>query len=409
MGACTCTGPGMKKSETSVHVLLYSHYFWPSLGGVETYARLLAEGMAGDSTFRTTVVTQTPHAGPGPEWKFPVLRRPGLLRLWRLVRATDVVFSAGPALAPMIFATLGRKPFVIEHHGYQAICPNGLLLNKIRGGVCAEAFRNKRYEECRRCVRVDRGGVRAWAQLALTFLRRWLCRKAYAHIAITHHVLKRHDLEGMKVIYYGIPDPSPLVGVGTAEPGAREVHFGYVGRLVEEKGLPLLVEAAGKLKSLGIRHRLSFIGDGPLRDPLRAQAEAAGLNGDVLFRGSLEGPVLQRATADLDVVVMPSVWEETAGLSAIEQMMRGRAVLAADIGGLGEVVGDGGVKFRPFDSEDLAKRMVELTNPELRLSVGAAARVRAARLFRLERMVNQHKALFMEACRPQNGLAQNAS
>ena len=95
---------------------------------------------------------------------------------------------------------------------------------------------------------------------------------------------------------------------------------------------------------------------------------------------------------------MPSVWEETAGLAAMEQMMRGGVVLAADIGGLGEVVGDGGVKFRPFDSTDLARKMVELTSPELRSSTGKAARERAARLFRLERMVDEHKALLREAC-----------
>jgi len=380
-----------------MNLLMHSHFFSPSVGGVETYARLLAEGMAADGAFRITVVTETPHGGADIKWKFRVVRRPGLRQLWQLVRAADVILIAGPALTPMVFAMLARKPFVIEHHGYQAICPNGLLLNKTHGGVCAEAFKNKRYGECVRCVRADRGGVRALAQLALTFIRRWLCRRAYAHVAISDHVRKRHDLEGMKVIYYGIPDAPTLAGTGTAERGGREVHFGYVGRLVEEKGLPLLVEAAGKLKSKGVRLRLSFIGDGPLRGSLRAQAEEAGLDGDVCFTGLLEGPALQRAAAELDVVVMPSIWEETAGLAAMEQMMRGRVVLAADIGGLGEVVGDGGVKFRPFDSENLAERMAELTGPELRSNIGAAARARANRLFRLERMVGEHKALFLGA------------
>lgn len=393
----------------AIRILIYSHSFWPAVGGVETYARLLAEGIGADSEFRTTVVTQTPNAGPDPDWKFRIVRKPGLWLLWKLVCASDVVFTAGPALAPMALATLARKPFVIEHHGYQAICPNGLLLNKIRGGVCAEAFRNRKYGECRRCVRADRGEVRALAQLALTFLRRSLCRRAYAHVAVSDHVRKRHDLKGMKVIYHGIPDPSLLPVTGAAEPGDREVHFGYVGRLVEEKGLPLLVEAAEKLKSKGIRYRLSFIGDGPLSESLRAQAAGAGLNGELRFTGFLEGPALQAVTADMDVVVMPSVWEETAGLAAMEQMMRGRAVLAADIGGLGEVVGDGGVKFRPFDSEHLFERMAELTNSQYRSTVGAAGRARATRLFRLERMVDEHKALFKEAGRPQNRLAQNAS
>lgn len=381
-------------------LLIYSGSFWPAVGGVETYARLLAEGMGDDRGFETTLVTDTPHVGSAPDWRFRVLRTPGLRRLWQSVRACDVVLIAGPALAPMALATLARKPFVVEHHGYQAICPNGLLLNKTRGGVCAEAFRNKRYGECGRCVRADRGIFGALKQLVLTFLRRWVCSRAYSHVAVSDHVRKRHDLDGMTLIYHGVPDRAPQTGSRMVDHGSREVHFGYVGRLVEEKGLPLLVEASAKLRNQGVRHRLSFVGDGPLRDTLRSQAEAAGLNGGVRFTGFLEAAALDRELADLDVVVMPSVWEETAGLAAMEQMMRGGVVLAADIGGLGEVVGDGGVKFRPFDSEDLARKMVELTRPELRLSTEKAARERAVRLFGLERMVNQHEALLREACTP---------
>jgi glycogen synthase len=398
----------MERPEAATNLLIHSHSFWPNVGGAETYARALAEGIAADGDFRITVITETKHEGSDPEWKFRVLRRPSPRQLWQLVRDANVVFTAGPSLAPMILATLARKPFVIEHHGYQAICPNGLLLNKFRGGVCAEAFRKKRYGDCRRCVRADRGEVRGLLQIALTFFRRWLCRRAYANVAVTEHVRKRHDLECMKVIYHGIPEMLKPAGVGTAEPRSGEVHFGYVGRLVEEKGLPLLVAAAGKLRSRGVRHRLSFIGDGPLRDSLRAQAEAVGLNGEIRFTGFLEGPALQRATADLDVVVMPSVWEETAGLAAMEHMMRGRAVLAADIGGLGEVVGDGGAKFRPFDLEHLVERMTELTSPEFRSSVGIAARARALQLFQLERMIREHKALFVEASQSRRRSRTNA-
>ena len=50
--------------------------------------------------------------------------------------------------------------------------------------------------------------------------------------------------------------------------------------------------------------------------------------------GFLRGHAFVNALQDVNVVVMPSMWEETAGLAAIEQMMRGRLVIAADIGGL---------------------------------------------------------------------------
>ena len=47
---------------------------------------------------------------PAPDWKFRLLRAPGFRRLWKLVRAADVVLIAGPALAPMALATLAKSP-----------------------------------------------------------------------------------------------------------------------------------------------------------------------------------------------------------------------------------------------------------------------------------------------------------
>jgi glycosyltransferase involved in cell wall biosynthesis len=122
------------------------------------------------------------------------------------------------------------------------------------------------------------------------------------------------------------------------------------------------------------------------------------LNGNVRFTGFLEGSAFQQATAGVDVVVMPSIWEETAGLAAMEQMMRGRVVLAADIGGLGEVVGDGGLKFRPFDADDLADKMERLAgSAQLRTDIGMRARERAHQLFSLPRMIDEHLSLFRGA------------
>jgi glycosyltransferase involved in cell wall biosynthesis len=95
---------------------------------------------------------------------------------------------------------------------------------------------------------------------------------------------------------------------------------------------------------------------------------------------------------------MPSIWEETAGLAAIEQMMRGRLVIAADIGGLGEIVGDAGLKFPPGKAGELAammRRVIE--TPELAAALGNRARSRAATLFQAERMVQDHLAAYKNA------------
>ena len=69
---------------------------------------------------------------------------------------------------------------------------------------------------------------------------------------------------------------------------------------------------------------------------------------------------------------MPSEWEETAGLAAIEQMMRAGVVVAANIGGLSEIVGDAGLTFPAKDSAALAARLQQIyQNPSLLTSLGA--------------------------------------
>jgi glycosyltransferase involved in cell wall biosynthesis len=94
---------------------------------------------------------------------------------------------------------------------------------------------------------------------------------------------------------------------------------------------------------------------------------------------------------------MPSVWEETAGLAAIEQMMRGRLVIASKIGGLAEVVDEAGLTFPAGDAQALADCMLTvLQGPSIIESVGRTARDRALRFFRRERMIEDHAHVYRE-------------
>ena len=75
--------------------------------------------------------------------------------------------------------------------------------------------------------------------------------------------------------------------------------------------------------------------------------------------------------------------------------MRGRAVIVANIGGLSEVAGDGGLKFPPGDSGALAECIrTFVEDPDLRAELGERARARAQTLFKQERMVEEHLRVF---------------
>ena len=388
----------------TLRLLLYTHSWPPSVGGVETITRLLAEGLADrhkthpEDQVDLTLVTQTPKGTmDDSSLPFRVNRRPGLWKLFDLMRSADVIHLAGPVLLPLFLAFLLRKPVLVEHHGYQAICPNGLLFLMPGQERCPGYFAMKKYSRCLSCRAAEIGRIRGLSSVLLTFPRRWLCERVAANIPITNHVGKRLHLPRSCVIYYGIEDTlldkraheSVLVGPPVVA---------YVGRLVGEKGLPLLLQAAACLKDGGDCFRLKFVGDGPERKHLDGLVDHLGLRDCVTFTGYLSGDQLENAMRDVLAVIMPSIWEETAGLAAIEQMMRGRLVIAADVGGLAEIVDDAGLKFAPGDWQGLAARIRQVVHdPSLVLSLGSAARARALRLFNRDGMIHAHFSLYREA------------
>jgi glycosyltransferase involved in cell wall biosynthesis len=384
-------------------LLIYSHDFAPSIGGVETIVLSLVRGLAslrtadGKEQFDLTLVTETP-AGEFEDRSlpFPVARQPSLPALWRLIRAADVVHVAGPSLAPLFLARLGRRPVVLEHHGYQAICPNGVLLHQPDRAICPGHFQAGRYGECLRCQATEMSVPRSWVNLLLMFARNFLSRGAACNIAISQHVLERHALPRSSVVYYGIDNLSGEE-FSTSSRVAGKMCFAYVGRLVAEKGLPILLQAAQILQREGHEFEILLIGDGPERAKLEAVIERTGLNDCASIAGFLQGAAFVEMLGRVNVVVMPSVWEETAGLAAIEQMMRARLVIAARIGGLGEIVGDAGLTCLPGNPEDLARCMREvLQDPSKVATIGCEARERARSLFLRERMIADHARLYLE-------------
>jgi glycosyltransferase involved in cell wall biosynthesis len=130
---------------------------------------------------------------------------------------------------------------------------------------------------------------------------------------------------------------------------------------------------------------------------LEAQAAFLSLQEHVRFTGFLQGHALHEALANVAAVVMPSIWEETAGNAAIEQMMRGGLVIASDIGGLGEVVGDTGLKFRVGDVNELTACLRQvMDSPTQMIEIGRKARQRALRLFAPDRMFDEYYNVYEE-------------
>ena len=335
-------------------LLLYSSVFPPSVGGVETISLTLAKNMA-DCGVAVHVVTETP-AEPGfdRDFPFPVTRKPGFAERLRLVRAAELVFSNGSSIALFFHAKLAGKPFVWTHNGYQLLCLDGLGwvdgVPSPMSPMASIAFHARR-----------RSAFRTLVPAAKLFLRRIAARFVDLNIAATGWVARRQPLRNQVVLYtpYAL-GPFKARDVGPSP----EFDLIYVGRLVSEKGVAVLLRAFRRLideKGHGAR-RLLIVGDGQWRPMLEQCADELQLQRNVTFAGKQTGEALFASMSKAPIAVVPSEWEEPMGGVALEHLAGGKAVIVAADGGMAECIGDAGLTFRNGDADalfDCMKRLLE--------------------------------------------------
>lgn len=162
--------------------------------------------------------------------------------------------------------------------------------------------------------------------------------------------------------------PNAVATVAQASKAAAGRHVLAAGRLVEEKGFDMAIAAA---RGAGVP--LKIAGTGPDEPRLRTLAAGA----DVEFLGQLDGPALTRVRHAAAAVLVPSHWEEACPMAAVEALADGVPVLASDLGGLPELVGEEAV-VPARDEAAWAAALAELwADPELRARRGAQALERA--------------------------------
>jgi glycosyltransferase involved in cell wall biosynthesis len=200
------------------------------------------------------------------------------------------------------------------------------------------------------------------------------------------------DRASFEIVHYGIePDGAP-------RPFAAEVpRLLCVGRLIPIKGHIVLLRAFAEARRRVPGLRLDIAGQGPLEPALRALAKELEIDDAVRFLGYV-APV-QRAIEESAIVVVPSMGEGF-GMVALEAMERGRPVIAAEIGGLGELVEAGvtGLLVPPGEAQPLEEAIVELAGDlDLAARMGAAGRLRALEQFLQERCTDRTELLYEDA------------
>lgn len=134
----------------------------------------------------------------------------------------------------------------------------------------------------------------------------------------------------------------------------------FVGRLVHQKGVNVLIGAMPKVLKKVPDVTLLIVGDGPMRQQLEKDAAFLGVSENVKFAGYLDDLTVRALYKLADVVVVPSLYEPF-GIVALEAMAAKTPVIVSAVGGLSEIVGgEEGVKVPPDNSEALADAIVSV-------------------------------------------------
>lgn len=313
-------------------IVIHSHSFAPSVGGMETLASLLATHLHRQG-HRVKVLTETLCEREDDIQSYPVLRTPSFRERIHVIRECDVFFQVGLSLHGLLPFILARPNlWVVSHHTWCRPLP----------------------------------GSRAhWPLLERfkLFLARW-AKNTYCSDAVRRHI-------GLPGVAIGNPYDDTVFHLNETTERSRDVIF--VGRLVSDKGANILLEALALLKQSGMTVTATIVGQGPEDLTLRNQAESLGIEGWVQFAGVLQGASLAECYRTHQLVVIPSLWPEPSGIVALEGLGCGCLAVASNGGGLPEVVNGCGLTFTNGNAIELAECIRRLlTDGELKQTLSNA-------------------------------------
>jgi len=344
--------------------ILIAHSFYRQTGGEDRYVRQQAELLAERHDVEV-LARENADLVSRPDAALRLTFSPAELRAARRTVAAfrpDVihVHNVYPSIGPAIHlaAAKARIPLVMTVHNYRLRCPNGLMFTE--GQPChrcqAGAYWNATMHDC--FPTVSQAGAYAIALAAHRFAFR-LENRVDLFVAPSRFVADR--LEEWKIDRSRIAHVSNFTPVVTEPPAQGESGL-FLGRLVPEKGVSVLIDAL----QLAGDPPFEIVGDGPSADEMRARAERRGLR-RTTFLGELDRPGVDAAIARARYVAAPSLWDEVAGLAAMEGLAAGRPLIASRVGGLAELADeDRGAVVPPGDVDALAAAIRQLADDPAR-------------------------------------------
>lgn len=184
------------------------------------------------------------------------------------------------------------------------------------------------------------------------------------------------------------------------EKDAATFVIGYLGRLVEAKGVETLLRATAGLDAERV-WRLHLVGSGPLEGHLRRLASELGIAGRVRFEGWVASTEMPARLRMLDTLVLPSLsrpnWKEQFGRVLVEAMACGVPVIGSDSGEIPHVIGDAGLVFPEGNVEALRRQLARLmADAPFRAELAARGRARVLARYTQTRIAEATYAVYRQ-------------
>lgn len=311
-------------------IVIHSPAFYPMIGGLETLAAMLADGLQSHGHEVVVLCEAQLEPGVAEPFSFRVVRGASFFEKAYWMARAEVVVHAQISLKALLPWLLTRRPLLVSHQTW---------LREAGEAPLTWPTRLKR-QACR-------------------FARNVTCSAAIGRdLGLAHDV---------------IPNPydDALFRLRPEVPRDRDLLF--VGRLVSDKGVDLLLQALSLLPG----RRLTIVGDGPEASALPWRAEEWKVGDRVTFTGPKRGEELARLMNAHRILVVPSHWAEPFGIVALEGAASGCTVVASDHGGLPEAVGPCGCVFASGDAQALARAIEAELAPDSAAVVAHLQRHRA--------------------------------
>lgn len=294
-------------------------------------------------------------------------------------------------LSPLILPLLRDVPCLYQMAMYRAICPKGTKTLS-DGTPCKEPAGQA-------CLHHKCLTPQSWAML-MCQRQMWLhWRNVFDLIVALSHAMKAkleaEGIEPIKVVYNGVPS-RPMRPPLTEPPTVA-----FAGRLVQEKGVGVLLQAFARAVAQVPKARLLIAGQGVEEAALQSLAKELGVAANVTWLGHLPRTEMEKSFDSAWVQVVPSLWAEPFGNVTTEAMMRGTPVIASDVGAQPEIISDGitGFLVPPNDVDALSTALLRLlANPVLAEQMGQAGRQRALTEFSEDRRTENFLEIYQQLC-----------